>query len=788
MQNYFVRTQNNLYYLESLAIPPIKPAKEVAHHIFVVDRSGSMYRDINPLKQTIEQSIAVESDSNGDVLTTLISFSSHGDLTLHWSKVPATKVMELSGPYIKQIRNIRATYLTGMSQGLHLALEQVDLTQTTGITLFTDGYANDPSASAEVRALDAFVRKASEAPALFLNCVGYRDWCDWPRLNSMSNALSGKTVKARSFKDVLGVMRDTQELLSGSVRSSLVIEAPGMVVAVNRTTGQVNSAPETLTFRGASSDDEIDFYSVRQEPTRTRAEKGYKSLPKDLAYLKGALAIAYTGLSQIRLAKDLLFSSGNKTLWEEHQTAMTPTTLIAMLADLQTWVEAGNNNAFKMGRNTHPKFSLFELADVLSDLPRKSIGLAASRFYKNYKHRTIKKVMGSRGDNNELIPPLASSKRRGDRVYIRYASFNAADASVQLETEAPIDILDLGTQKIVKEVEYIPLDDLTEFRSYTLISCGERNVEDLPIEIYTKEAFEALKPFMKPSQARKFKPGQRVDFALKKFKMEAENCPTTKELLNLVEAQFSSTACSKLYAGLKVPGSAATTPYTTEQIIALKRLHVTSSLYFSPPTTVPYTDRDTAVAKGEIDAYTRYKVHFGTTDVLSAKAFRSGNAFLARRYKVHNAAGEPVKKPKLWGYQEGHTYELKPAGKAKNTPADDVMASVFDSILLDKGTRMTENTVSKNHHVESHVVKDVTTSLRELVMEIGCTGLLPAELESVTTRYEPEAFSAKFDMKLGKAEKEGIFFVADNGLVISIIPETCWYTTSDGLATLAAAK
>ena len=61
-------------------------------------------------------------------------------------------------------------------------------------------------------------------------------------------------------------------------------------------------------------------------------------------------------------------------------------------------------------------------------------------------------------------------------------------------------------------------------------------------------------------------------------------------------------------------------------------------------------------------------------------------------------------------------------------------------------------------------------------MEIGCTGLLPRDLESLFTRYEPEAFEAKFGVKLGKAEKEGMFWVTENGSVISVTPETSWYT------------
>ena len=42
--------------------------------------------------------------------------------------------------------------------------------------------------------------------------------------------------------------------------------------------------------------------------------------------------------------------------------------------------------------------------------------------------------------------------------------------------------------------------------------------------------------------------------------------------------------------------------------------------------------------------------------------------------------------------------------------------------------------------------------------------------------YDADAFAQKFDIKLSKDQKEGMFFVFPNSLVISIVPETSWYT------------
>ena len=771
----FIRTETNVYYLKFLQTPTnVVPDPEPAHHIFVIDRSGSMWGDIEGVKSSLEQAIAVESYGNGKVLTTLISFSTHGDVTLHWAKVPAEDVTKLDKPYIKKLREIRATSLTGMSQALNLALTQVDLNQTTGVTLFTDGYANSPSSYAEIQNLDAFVRKASEAPALFLNCIGYRDWCDWPRMASMSNALSGKTIKASSFKDVLDAMKDTQMLLAGNTRPALKVDAvPGfMILAVNRTTGQVNSSHGDLSLRGVSATDQVDIYAVQRANKTYNVPKGVLVLEKDDAYLFGALALAYTSTQDIRSAKDVLFASGNKTLWEDHQSAITPSSLAAMMSDLSTWVRTGNNTNYEMGRNVRPKYNLFELAEIINGLPDRSLGLAKEAFYEKYRRRSLKRIPGTRNDDGTVTTPRAETKSRDGRVYIRSLEFNTSDASVQLETAEAVDLV-VGGQ-VIREVKFVSLETLKDFRSYTLVSSGERNVEVLPLEVYNERAFDALTPFLIPSEASNFTPGKRVNIQLKKFRMDVDEVPTTDELLKELTGRMQSEAFVKALSAMQDKDEAS--PYSEEQIAALKDLHLSSALYFTPPTTYHFADREQAIAKGEIDSYTRFRVYFGTRDILNSKEFRSGNAFLQRAYGVTDANGKDVLKPKLDGYLKGDQYTAKPAGKTKDTAADVLMAGAFQEIL--QGPRLSNEDITALLAGHKKRVASANLTFRGLVMNIGCTGLLPADLEKSMTRYEPEAFATKFGVKLGKDEQEAIFFVADNGLVISVVPEAEWYTVS----------
>jgi hypothetical protein len=789
---YALRTENNVFLINNIDAPTPTVVPEVTHHIFVVDRSGSMWGDIDGLKSSIEQVLAVESLLNGTVNTSLISFSSHKDVTLHWSAVPAEKVTELSGPYLKELRSIRATYLTGISQGLNLALDQVKEGQTTGITLFTDGYANDPSSFQENKSLDAFVEKVkAEFPNVFVNTIGFRDWCDWPRMEAIANTLSGKCVKAKSFKAVLEAMKDTQTLLAGNVRPALKVagEANTNIVAVNRTTGQVNATAlgADLILRGVSSEDKVEVYRVSKMekestvPTGTKVvspyvlSKGESVEDTDLS-VYGVMARAFSGVGELRTAKELLFSSGNKTLWNEHQSAMTPSSLAAMNEDLTSWVKAGSNDGYEMGRNIRPPHNLFDLAKTINSLPPKSIGIDSESFYKNYRRRSVKSLSGTRNPDGSITPPNASLVARdGARVYVKGLSFNTSDASVQMETEIAVWVKRSSDDQVFQEVNFVSLDGLRDYRSYTLISSGERNVEILPLEVYTKAAWEQLSPFVLPSEAREFTPGQKAKIMLKKFRMETDAAPTVDQLREALDSRMRAVAQVKIFSAMQNKVEAS--PFTAEQVEALKALHLSPALYFSAPSTVHYTDKDEAIRKGQIDSFTRYKVNFGIPEILDTGAFRSGNAFLDRRYAV-TLNGAAVAKPKLDTYLQGATYLVKPPNpKAKDTAADVIMAEAADKVLLASG-RISNAQITENLVNAQKAVSEANDVFQGLVMEVGCTGLLPAELEKVSTRYDAEAFAAKFGVKLGKDEQEGMYYVLPNDLVVSITPETSWYTVT----------
>jgi hypothetical protein len=770
-----------------LAMVPLildEPEETPAQHVLIADRSGSMHWDINPLKQALEQSLAVES-LTGDPLITLISFSTDQDCTLHFSRVLLSEVMKLANPYLGQLRSIKATFLTGMSQALNEALLHIREGETTGITVFTDGYANSPSPAHENRAIEDFIGRASQIPGLFLNAVGYRNWCDWPRLNDMTNRLCGKTVQAKSFKDVLAVMRDTTELLARGARPTTTVPNQGEDFLMAVIDDRVLSSAGDLKLSGVGGGGEVLVYLVTQVE---KAERGVKSVARGEEWLYGALAYAMLSLGNLRGAKEALFQSGNKTLYEDHKTALSPSAIADLLTALQGWVSQRDNVGYAMGRNIKPKHSMGDLVAAINALPVLSAELDLDKFWKTYVRRGIKSVPGVRLDDGTLRANRAEGETHGP-CFLRGAEWSTSEATLNIGT-----VQDLRVKTpdgvIIKEVEFIRVDKLSQFRNYTLLGSGELVVRELPVIIRRKEAWNLLSPLLPAIQANKvFKPGKTYSFRLKEFSLVGDGSPDIAALIDELAIVKKHWAVLKVLNGMEAPEVSAT--LTVDQLAALADVHITGGLYFSPPTTAHYKDRDAAIEKGEVDTYSRYKVLVGDKDVLHGGKLLSGNAGLARFCIVSLdettdvdgkdvTASTPQKKPKLDTYwRDDFKVVTKPRSKrAKYGAVDDIMEAVYKEMLLKREERFTEGAWHEERKVVTEAVDLWYQLIRPLVVELGCTGMMPADTSLPYEQVDAAELVKRFGVKLAKPEKEGTFFVfADGALIISVFPEVAYYST-----------
>ncbi len=799
------RGDNTYYRITHYAPPTFTVSPVVSEHHLIFDRSGSMWGDpIDNLKMCAEQALAVESMTNGVVRTSLTSFSTQGDCTEHWTDVAASDVFKLDNPYLKALRSIRASSLTGMSQALFSALSRVKSGRTTAITLFTDGYANSPSAFAENRSLEDFVKKAKQIPGLFLNCIGYGDWCDWPRLQSMANDLSGKCVQARSFTDVLSAMKDTQAVLTNGVQPAIEIENtdPKQIwVVVNLTAGKINAIRGVgkLVVAGVGTGDDIRVFSALQTFKTWKQVKVYNA-KKHEAWIYPALILAMMGTNRLRVAKNLLMVSGNKTLWAEHSTALTPSSIIELSAAVTTWLTSDREN-YKWGKNMAPKFSIYQLDQALRICAGGSVSLDVGEFIKTYRRRSIQKIAGTRAEDGTITPNAVTSRPLDEtRTVISNLVFNESDASVQLHTVRRIELLKDG--KVHRVVASVELHELRQYRDYTLISCGERNVERLVVRVHSQAAYRTLLPFACGKKAGPYKAGMSLEFRLKDFSLdvpgpnyhgqntwtkdELPRLPSIRMILEDAHRAFEINAELKILKGMAKKHDDSVSTYSAEQKVALQEFHLTGSsrLYFSPPMTVHYADRNKAVEEGVIDSYTRYRVRFFSLG-LTGISFRSGNEFVRRYCKVLNEAGEEVKVPTL---TDAFTCTFEPAQigpRMVKSPGDLIMEKYATKWLYNKHAKQ-GGAVAVNEEINKleKIMEDFQRTLRPLVMQIGCSGLLPAEYEEVAPEVAltgPEFNKRYPNVPLTPSQMEGMYYVVkpageEGALVVAILPETEWYT------------
>jgi hypothetical protein len=185
------------------------------------------------------------------MLISLVSYSTQGDCTLHFERVPVRDVMKAKSPQQAEIRRIHASGLTCISQAMNLAKGLVRLGEPTAIVLHSDGYANHPSVWSEQRNVSA-ICEGFKGQNVFVNTVAYRESSDFAFLSAVANVASGKCVKAHSVKDVYDALHDTASSVNGTVAPPILVEkrAADYVVFVSKSKTRVNGAADGLDAPG----------------------------------------------------------------------------------------------------------------------------------------------------------------------------------------------------------------------------------------------------------------------------------------------------------------------------------------------------------------------------------------------------------------------------------------------------------------------------------------------------------------------------------------------------------
>lgn len=779
---------------EDLAAQATVEVRKPSHHILVLDRSGSMYGDIGDVKGTVEKLLTLSEFRDPTLKVSLISYSSSGDVKLHFAKVTVEDVMRSGSPYLGEIRSIHATALTCISQGLVMAETIVDDADVTCVTLHTDGFANDRSPTAEARDIKAAVEKLKRHPNLFANTIGYRDWCDYNLLASISNALSGTCVQAKGIKAVYESVYNTTKLLAGTMSPAVEVSRgkAAYTLFVSRSGRKVlGSREDTMLVRGLAPSDDKTSYRLFD-----LTEKDYANLDApvngDGATVQPVLAYARAMVSEgeLNAAKYAMVAARCGELLETHARALVSSDVAAMADAIESYT-------FDRAFNPSPVYGLPSTGpSVLAVLTflnghTDTLSVDLPAFSKTYKRRVVKRIPGTRLADGTVEEPTVSSKvREGGDGWVRVNSFdlNRNTATINMLVSQPIDLFPKGSSKRVASVAGVSLDDLKSFNNYTVVGDGMLNASSLPLRTSDQKVIVGLASL--GLHLANAKAGQPFTLDLSGLPLVDYDISVGGVDHTTVTRLARLTVLSKILNGMVKGDGSGLTP---EQVTELKAHYLTPAMYFSPPTTTEYADLADAIATGKVDTKLSYKVNVGTPAITGLEKLKSGNEYLQRRFTL-KVNGADIEKPTLdyiplpsseWSIKKLSARTTLDAVDELSYPIYEGLIGLGDGAVLKellkgvgcvdpsrfiadiKGVNAREEIKTAIRFVDD-AIESIYDTVRPLAFYVGATGLVPDTLGAKAMTAD-EFAAAHPDAKLSKAEKEeGTFFLLPDNTVLTV--------------------
>jgi hypothetical protein len=786
------------YVAERVELDRSKPdpkAKTIAHSIIVVDRSGSMYGQMREVRDTLLKLLTLDVYKQFNLVVTLISYSSVGDVTCHFQRVPISEIMKPGSKEQQQIKRLEATCLTCISGGLKLAESLVKDGELTSITLHSDGYANDPSSNAEVTNLMA-ITKSLQGKDVFVNTIAYTDYSDFRLLSRVANSVSGSCVKAGNIKIMYDTLYENTKTLGSSLVPPVEVPLPkgcDFQVFVSRGAGRVNGAAGDLKVMGIKPEYDAAVYQYRKV-----SEKEYKAL-KDVpevqtseavyAFAKGQLAEG-----NINTAKYAVASAFDATMVMAHGKALTNLQVAALAVDLDKLLGSPDELASHQILSRVPvnrRVPFVGVVRLLEDHADEYL-VNLPHLQQNYVRRGVKRLQGTRDENGNLIEPWLKTEFADNDEYVRVSSFdvNRNAATMNMLISRRVKLVKVKGGEVIHEVAGVKLDQLRTFNNYTLVGDGELNVPTLKVRITGKKLFDALvKEGVLENEGGT--PAGKFD-AKAAYLLRLDHLPLVPPFTGAPDL----TGVFDHLCGLKILASLcgahlkeAAEDFTPEQVEELKKHYLSKSLFLNFPTTVPYKDRLTALSEGTLDTRTSYKIDIGNRHILTLGKLHSANKFLERMYEA-KANGQPVEKPKFEDALDGTwQYGFKTlSARVKVTKVDELMKDYFDEFLGLKPTGVTVRLLEgvgakdlakvvqerlKGKQPDKKAFVSALTDARKkleaaqedlfrdrlsaLVFYIGSTGLLPDEMD-VKAQTADQIGNKYPDLALSKDEKEGTFF------------------------------
>ncbi len=774
----------------TLARPVVDPKnKPLAHAVAVIDRSGSMYKHMRDVREALLRLFSQSEFKKQPLVISLVSFSGAGDAEVQLKRVPVVEVMQDGGDAQRQIKRMDVATLTSVSTGLKAADDLIRAGEPTSVTLQTDGYSNDPSATAETAALKTVVASLRQKDVV-VNTVAYSAAADYRQMMTLANDLSGRCVQAEGMVAIYDALHAGLTSLASASEPPHDLPLPAgceLQVFVSRALKRINAATGSLRVVGLKSDHDATVYQYRRVSEREYADTDVPEQQASeavYAFARGVLA-----MGKLNSAKYAAGSAFDATLIEEHGRAFTTPQIAAFATALEAVLFQPETLKTHRRLSAVPTIARVPLLDVVRTLEIHPDGyrLNLPKLKESYPRRGVERVRGTRDAGGTLTEPWLRTEYLDADDFVRVGTWdvNRNAATLNLTISRRVRLVKAKGGEAVTAVAGAKLDDLKLYESFSLVADGDLNVDRLPVRFVDRALFDELNKQGVIEPAGKFDP--KADYALRFDHLPL--VPPFAGPLHL-DGLFDQLAglrvmASIVAAHLKDPAA----EFSTEQAEELKKHFLSRSLLLSFPTTAPYTDRLNALSRGDLDTRTSYRIDLGNKSVLTLGKLMPANKFLERMYEV-KAGVKPVEKPKLDDSLDGTwSYIIKNlSSRVKVTKADELMRDYFDEFL---GLKATGKAVGVLHAVGANALAKIVEGrvkgkqperaalvsaladaktkldtrqddlfrerLSALVFYIGSTGLLPDELDAVALSADQVA--AKYpDLGVSKDERDGTFF------------------------------
>ena len=247
---------------------PAQAPSVPAHHILLIDASGSMWGDMDQMQATLLRLFTAAELQAPHLRVSLLSYSSAGDVITHFTRASVAELQAVGGAPQRTVKGLAARGLTCISQALRAAVVLMTRGETTCVSLHTDGWANDPSPASERKALLAAADDLHRTGA-WLSGIAYRTSSDFGLLSELAARCGGSAVLAESTRQVYDAIHSSTARAAGHVEPPVRIDVtPGSVVlfySVSAGRCVLQREPGTLSISGlAPTDDRAAWEPARR--------------------------------------------------------------------------------------------------------------------------------------------------------------------------------------------------------------------------------------------------------------------------------------------------------------------------------------------------------------------------------------------------------------------------------------------------------------------------------------------------------------------------------------------